>query len=140
MTRAALDSNVLIAGHLRRDEDHDHGRALLEAIADGDLPRLSVPVSVLHETVNYVYVRSTDEAAWELFEVVLAESNLDVLRDDRETLETGRTVFGRYEEPSPTDSVIVASFGDGGYVYPFDDDFDAVDGLTRLDAPVNPFG
>ncbi|MFB6193944.1 MAG: hypothetical protein ABEI75_02665 [Halobaculum sp.] len=97
---------------------------------------MSVLTSVLSEAINYIHERAADEAARETLDAVLREANLDVVLDDRTDFENGRTVFGLYDPL--TDSVIVASLDRNGYVYSFDDDFDVVDGVTRLDTPVDP--
>ncbi|ERG95707.1 MAG: putative nucleic acid-binding protein, contains PIN domain protein [Haloquadratum walsbyi J07HQW2] len=50
-------------------------------------------------------------------------------------------LFRRYLELSFVDSTIAAYMEREGieYLYSFDDDFDALDGVTRLDTPDNPF-
>ena len=52
-----------------------------------------------------------------------------------------QALFRRYGEISFVDSTIAAYMEREGieYLYSFDDDFDALDGVTRLDTADNPF-
>jgi predicted nucleic acid-binding protein len=52
-----------------------------------------------------------------------------------------QALFRRYEELSFVDSTIAAYMQrkDINYLYSFDDDFDALDGVTRMDTADNPF-
>jgi len=52
-----------------------------------------------------------------------------------------QSAFRRYDEPSFVDATIVAYLNRDGveYLYSFDDDFDVVDGISRLGTAENPF-
>ncbi|WP_436911392.1 type II toxin-antitoxin system VapC family toxin [Halosimplex marinum] len=141
MATALADSNVFIAARLANDQHHETGAAITDGIDAGDLPNVRVPDDALSEVLNYLHTRAGHEAAVETFDAVLSTPNFELDRTTATDFDTGRTLFRRYRGLSFTDSVLCAYARRTGidYVYSFDDDFDAVDGITRLETAVNPY-
>jgi predicted nucleic acid-binding protein len=141
MATALLDSNVLIAARLANDQNHAPGTAITNGVETGTLPNARVPDDALSEVLNYLHTRAGHGVAVETLDAVLSTPNFEVDRTTAADFDTGRTLFRRYEGLSLTDSVLCAHARRTGveYLYSFDDDFDAVDGITRLDTAANPY-
>lgn len=141
MSQVLVDANVLIAARLRRDQDHDQGLAIAEAIDHGRLPTALVISDVLKEVINYLQARSTHDAAVETLDALIESSGFEIVYTPKGNFDAGRSLFRRYESLSLTDAVVVASMKNQSveYMYSFDEGFDAVDGITRLTTADNPF-
>lgn len=141
MAEVLVDSNVLIAARLRADQNHAAGTAITDGIDLGDLPNAIVLDDVLSEVLNYLHTRAGHDTAIETFDALLKAANFDFVRTTEADFDGGRGLFRRYEGLSFTDSVVCAHARrtDTGYLYSFDDDFDAVDGVTRLESATNPY-
>jgi predicted nucleic acid-binding protein len=63
------------------------------------------------------------------------------VREPRTVWDTGIDLFTQIERLALADALIVAGARHSGigYLYSFDDDFDGLDGITRLNAAMNPF-
>lgn len=141
MARVVVDANVLIAARLSRDQDHDRGRAIVNAFDSDELPTAYVPSDVLEEVVNYLQARSTHDVAEETLDAVIESRGFELVHTPKRDFDAGRSVFRTYDHLSLTDAVIVASMErrDLEYVYSFDDGFDGVDSVTRLSTAENPY-
>lgn len=140
MPQAVIDANVLIAARLARDQHHDRALKLATAFDSGDLLPCYVPSDVLQEVMNYLQARSTHDQAVETLDALVESSGYEIVQTSTHDFDAGRSVFRVYEGLSLTDAIIVAFMQRTGieYIYSFDDDFDAVDDITRLDTPVGP--
>jgi len=140
MVQAVVDANVLIAARLSRDQHHDRALELATAFDSGALPPCYVPSDVLEEVVNYLQARSTHGRAVETLDALLESSGYEIVQTSKRDFDAGRSVFRVYEGLSLTDAIIVSFMQRTGieYIYSFDDDFDAVDDISRLDTLVNP--
>lgn len=141
MSQVLIDANVLIAARLTRDQDHDRGLAIAEAIDHGRLPTAFVISDVLEEVIHYLQARSTHDVAVETFDALIESSGIEIGYTPKVDFDAGRSLFRRYESLSLTDSIIVASMTNHKieYLYSFDEGFDAGDGITRLTTTDNPF-
>jgi len=52
MTRVAIDANILIAARLSRDQNHERGNAISDAIDQGTLPTAYVLSDVVEEVIG----------------------------------------------------------------------------------------
>lgn len=136
-----LDSNVLIAARLARDQNHDRGRQIAEGMDGGSLPVGRVPSPVLQEVLNYVNERVGHRSAVATLDAILESSGFELVYTTSDDFAAGRSLFRRYEGLSLTDAIIATTMRrrNSAYLYSFDDDFDAVDGITRLTTPSDPF-
>lgn len=141
MASAVVDANVLIAARLSRDQNHDRGTVISDAIDQGNLPTAYVLTDVLEEVLNYLQARAGHEVAIETLDALLESSGFSLLETTKNDFSAGRSVFRRHESLSLTDAVIVATMQrkEIEHLYSFDDGFDAVPELTRLTTPENPF-
>ncbi|WP_226006328.1 type II toxin-antitoxin system VapC family toxin [Natrinema salinisoli] len=141
MGRAVVDANVLIAARLSRDQNHDRGVAISEAFDRGDLPTAYVLSDVLEEIINYLQARSTHDVAVRTLDALIESSGFEIIHTPKRDIDSGRSLFRKYDSLSLTDAVIAASMQrrELEYLYSFDDGFDAVDGISRMTTVANPF-
>lgn len=141
MQAALVDSNVLITATNRDVDRHELSLDILSGADHGELPELRVLDYVLAETVNFVAERIGRSEALDLYDRVDRSSGFEFVqttrRDDRAAIEQCRSssvlsfvdaALGAYADRSGLE-----------YCYSFDDDIDALEGLARLDRPVDPF-
>ena len=141
MAAVVVDANVLIAARLSRDQNHERGEAITQAIDQASLPTAYVLSDVLEEVINYLQARAGHDVATETLDAVIESSGFSLRQTTKSVFDTGRSLFRRYESLSLTDAVIVALMQreDIEYLYSFDDGFDSVSRITRLTTPDNPF-
>jgi len=141
MASVVVDANVLIAARLSRDQNHDRGKAISDAIDLGDLPTAYVLSDVLEEVINYLQARAGHDVASETLDALIESSGFSLIQTSKTDFNAGRSVFRRYESLSLTDAVIVATMQreEVEYLYSFDDGFDGVPEITRLTTAEDPF-
>lgn len=141
MRLAVIDSNVLIGARVSDDQYHDRARELLRAFDHREIPKGVVVSSVLEETLNLIQVGTSVENAVKTLDGIQESSGLETRHVTKNDIAGGRRRFRLYDELSLTDSIIVAWMerNEIEYLYSFDDDFDAVDGVTRLDTAHDPY-
>ena len=142
MASVVVDANVLVAARLSRDQNHERGKAIADAIDHGDLPTAHVLTDVLEEVINYLQAKAGHDVAVETLDALVESSGFSLTQTSKPDFSAGRSLFRRYEPLSLTDAVVVATMqrDDIDYLYSFDDGFDSVPGITRLSTPDNPFG
>jgi len=141
MAHAVLDTNVLFASASARDRHHDRALEIVRGIDHGDFPETVVSNYVLAETLNLTREKLGPEAANALLDRLLEGAHFELVHAPTVDFNAAQALFRRYDELSFVDATIVAYIEREGseYLYSFDDDFDAVEELTRLDTAVNPF-
>jgi len=141
MGRIVLDTNVLFASVSARDRYHDRARSIIHAIDHGALPDGIVSNYIIAETLNLTREKIGPDAANALLDRLLEGQHFDLAHAPSADFNAAQALFRRYDELSFVDATIVAYCHRNGeeYLYSFDDDFDAVDGVTRLDSAVDPF-
>lgn len=142
MTSLALcDTTVLYAAGNRNAQRHQRGLKIIQAADRGELPIFRIPDAVLIETMNGLTRDVEHETAVTVLERLQVGSQFDLVRDPQAVWETGIELFTQIERLALVDALIVAGARHAGveYLYSFDDDFDGLDGITRLNTAVNPF-
>ncbi len=141
MARVAVDANIIIAARLSRDQNHQRGKAIADAIDQGALPTAYVLSDVVEEILNYLLARAGHDTALKTLDALIESSGFSLVHSTKSDFNAGRSLFRRYPSLSLTDAVLVAAMQreDLTYLYSFDDGFDGVSGLTRLTVPENPF-
>jgi hypothetical protein len=141
MPRALVDTTVLFAAAYRRDEAHDDARPILMGIDTADLPEAVILDYVLAETLNGLTAHAGHDAAVDFLDRLEenARIHLDFLTSD--AFAAAKALFRQYERFSFVDAAVVAYMqAEGlGYLYAFDDDFDAAADVYRLDTATNPY-
>lgn len=141
MTRALLDATVLIAAADADDADHDVGLEILRGVDHGELPTGVVTNEALLETLNYVEERLSHERAVDLLDRFVRGSHFELPYNPKKNYGLGRSLFRDTAGLNFGDCMQTAFMQSRGieYVYSFDDDFDEVDGIDRLNSAVDPY-
>lgn len=141
MPRALLDTSILFAAGYRGDAAHDEALPILRGVDDGTLPEGVVIDYVLAETLNGLTTHAGQSAAVDFLDRLEenARFRIETLSDDARA--AGKALFRQHEAFSFVDACIVAYMQDQGlgYLYAFDDDFDRVDGVYRLETATDPY-
>jgi hypothetical protein len=139
---AVVDTNVLFASASARDEYHERGRAIVEGIDHGDLPEAVVTNYVVAETLNLTREKLGPEVAVGMLDRLVEGAHFGIEHAPQADFTAAGALFRRYSELSFVDATIVAYMEREGVdaLYSFDDDFDALDGFTRLVTADDPSG
>jgi predicted nucleic acid-binding protein len=141
MPRALVDTTVLFAAAYRRDGAHDDALPILRGVDDGTLPEVVVLDYVLAETLNGLTTHAGHDAATDFLDRVEENARYHVDSLTADGFATAKSLFRQYERFSLVDAAIVAYMQTEGlgYLYAFDDDFDAADDIYRLDTATDPY-
>ena len=141
MPRALIDTTVLFAAAYRRDSSHEAALPILHGIDDGTLPEAVVLDYVLAETLNGFVTHAGHDAAVDLLDRIEENARFHIDSLTADALATGKALFRQHEPLSFVDSCIIAYMQTEGlgYLYAFDDDFDAAEDVYRLDTATNPY-
>jgi len=141
MAVAAVDTGVLI-GMADSDDQHHHvAMEIIRGIDHDDLPTGRVTNYVVLETLNWIHTRHHQEQAVETYTRLNQSAGFEILQTAQKGLSRAVELFHEYEGLSFGDATTAAYMQREGveYLYSFDDDFDAVTGITRLATADNPF-
>jgi len=141
MSRVVVDSNVLFARFSARDQYHDRATAIFDAIDVTDLPQGVVVSHLLPEVLNPIQKLAGHDAATEFYRRLRESAGFRVEWLSRENHGKALADWQNHSSAEFTDAAVVRFMRAAGieYIYSFDDDFDAFDGVTRLNEPVDPF-
>lgn len=141
MPRVLLDTTVLFAAAYRRDSSHGDALPVLRGIDDGSLPEAVILDYVLAETLNGLVTHAGHDAAVDLLDRLEQNARFHIDSLNADALATGKALFRRHEPLSFVDACLIAYMQTEGlgYLYAFDDDFDAAADVYRLDTATNPY-
>ena len=141
MAVAVIDTGVLVSMADSDDEHHDVAMGIVRRIDHGDLPTVRVTNYVALETLNWIHSRKRHETAVETYERLNQSAGFEVLHAAQKDFAKAVNLFQTYAGLSFGDATIVAYMQreEIEYLYSFDDDFDTIHGITRLETPENPF-
>ena len=141
MPRAVVDTSVLFAAGYQRDASHEAALPILRGIDDQSLPEAVVLEYVLAETLNGLTTHAGHDAAVDFLDRIEANERFHTARLSSDEFATAKSLFRRYEGLSLVDGCIVAYMQSNGieFLYAFDDDFDRIDDVSRLETATNPF-
>lgn len=142
MALAVLDSNILIDyKDTSLDDRHERAEAIVYAIDSGDLPTTRVTDYVLLESLNWIHERQRHDIAVDLRARLSNSAGFELVHSAQKDFHRAVELFETYDGLAFGDATIAAYMEreDIEYLYSFDDDFDALSGVTRLETPANPF-
>ena len=142
MAVVVVDANVLIAyKDIGADEYHERAENIVRTIDSGNLPTARVTNYVLLEALNWIHERRRHDIAIDLRRRLSDSAGFELVHSAQKDFYRAVELFEVYEELSFGDATIAAYMEreDITYLYSFDDDFDAVSTLSRLDVAENPF-
>jgi predicted nucleic acid-binding protein len=140
MAVAVADSNILVGMADADDEHHDVAMEIVHGMDHGDLPTGRVTNYIVLESLNWIHNRKRHAKAVETYERLNQSAGFEVLHAAQKDFHRAVELFETYERLSFGDATIAAYMEREGieYLYSFDDDFDALEDITRLDSPDNP--
>ena len=132
---------LLYGAFQRRDQFHDEALAIVKGADARDLPVCVVLDFVLAETMNALTQEIAHEETTEALSKLRQSSGFDVRRTANGVWTVGLGVYEQYSHLSLVDAMLVAYARetDTPYLYSFDDGFDSVDGVQRLNTATNPY-
>lgn len=141
MAVAVVDTGVLVGMADTNDEHHDVAMEIVQGMDHGDLPTARVTNYIALETLNWIHDRKRHEKAVETYERLNQSAGFEVLHAAQKDFTNAVKLFRTYEGLSFGDATIAAYMEREGveYLYSFDDDFDAIKGISRLETPDDPF-
>lgn len=141
MAVAVADTGVLIGMADADDQHHDAAMEIVRGMDHGDLPTGRVTNYIVLETLNWIHTRQRHEKAVETLTRLNESAGFEILQAAQKDFGRAVELFQTYEGLAFGDATIAAYMEreDIEYLYSFDDDFDAVDNLTRLTTAENPF-
>jgi len=142
MAATVLDSNVLIDyKNTTSDDRHERAEQIVYAIDSGDLPTARVIDYVLLETLNWIHERQRHDIAVDLRNRLADSGGFELIHAAQKDLHRAVERFETYDGLAFGDATIAAYMERKGieHLYSFDDDFDAIDGITRLKTADDPF-
>lgn len=142
MAVAVVDSNVLIDyKDTSTDTRHERAESIVYAVDRGDLPTGRITNYVLLESLNWIHERQRHDIAVDLRTRLSNSAGFELVHSPQKDFHRAVELFETYEELSFGDATIAAYMEREGieYLYSFDDDFDAIEEITRLETPDNPF-
>ena len=110
-------------------------------IDTADLPEAVILEYVLAETLNGLTTHAGHEAATDFLDRIEENSRFHVDSLTADEFATTKALFHQYVHVSFVDAAIVAYMqAEGlGYLYAFDDDFDAAPDVYRIDIATDPY-
>lgn len=141
MPRALFDTTVLFAAAYSSDNAHDEALPILSGIDNGTLPEAVVLDYVLAETLNGLSTYAGHQAAVDFLNRLEANARFHIDSLTTDAFATAKGFFREYEQLSFVDAAIVSYMQTEGlgYLYAFDDDFDAIADVFRLTTATNPY-
>lgn len=141
MPAAAVDTSVLVGLSDSDDPRHATATDIVRGMDSGNLPTGHVTNYVVLETLNWIHSRRHRGIAVDLYTRLSESAGFEIRHAPQKDFPRAFELFETYEELSFGDATIAAYVEREGidYLYSFDDDFDAVSDLARLDVAENPF-
>ncbi|MFP9062509.1 PIN domain-containing protein [Natrialbaceae archaeon A-chndr2] len=141
MPRALIDTTVLFAAAYRRDSAHTEALPILQGVDAGDLPEAVVLDYVLAETLNGLTTHAGHDAAVDLLDRLEENARFHIDSLNRDALVTGKALFRQHRPLSFVDACLIGYMHTEGlgYLYAFDDDFDAAEEVYCLTTATNPY-
>ncbi|MDL0118534.1 PIN domain-containing protein [Halobacterium salinarum] len=140
MAVAVVDTGVLIGMADSDDEHHGVAKEIVQGMDHGDLPTGRVTNYIILETLNWIHTRKRHEKAVETRRRLNKSAGFEVLQAAQKDFHRAVELFETYDGFAFGDATIAAYMEreDIEYLYSFDDDFDAIEDITRLETPDNP--
>jgi predicted nucleic acid-binding protein len=141
MAVSVVDTNVLVGMANAADEHHDVATDIVREMDHGDLPTGRVTNYIVLETLDWIHNRKRHEKAVETYERLNQSAGFEILHAAQKDFPSAVDLFQTYDGLSFGDATVAAYMQRESieYLYSFDDDFDALSGITRLETSTNPF-
>lgn len=113
----------------------------VQGVADGTFPEGVVLDYILAETLNGLITHAGNDAGVDFLDRLEENARFHIDSFTVDGLATAKALFRQYASFSFVDACIVAYMQTQGlgYLYAFDDDFDAADDVYQLDTATKPY-
>ncbi|GAA0277879.1 type II toxin-antitoxin system VapC family toxin [Halobacterium noricense] len=141
MAVAVVDSNILIDyKDTTPSGRHEQAEGIIHAIDRGDLPTARITNYVLLESLNWIHERQRHDIAVDLRDRLSESAGFELVHSAQKDFHRAVELFETYDEFAFGDATLTAYMEREGieYLYSFDDDFDVIEDITRLETPDNP--
>lgn len=137
---AVADTSVLFAMRSAHDEFHERAREIIRGVDHGQLPDLHITDHVLAETLNLILNRGNQQTATETMNLLIEGSHFQLQHTPKTDFNSTQALFRHYPHLSFVDASIVAYMQRTNieYLYSFDDDFDSIEDVQRINSAVDP--
>lgn len=142
MPSAVVDTVVLLDfWNERAERRHDRAQNIVRGIDHGRLPTGRITNYVVLEMLNLLDKRLGTGLASNTYRRLSESAGFETVQASDDDFRRAVDLFERYDGLSFGDATTVAYMRRLGieYLYSFDSDFDAVDGITRLATGQNPY-
>ena len=142
MAVAVLDSNILIDyKDTSADGRHERAENIVHAVDRGDLPTVRITNYVLLESLNWIHERQRHDIAVDLRNRLSCSAGFELVHSAQKDFHRAVDLFETYESLSFGDAAVAAYMERENieYLYSFDRDFGAIESISRLETPDNPF-
>lgn len=138
---AVVDTGVLVGMTDVDDEHHDTAMEIVRGMDHGTLPTGRATNYIILETLNWIHARKRHEKAVETHTRLNESAGFEVVHTAQKDFHRAVELFETYESLAFGDATTAAYMEREGieYLYAFDDDFDVIDAITRLETPTDPF-
>jgi len=141
MAVAVVDSNILIDyKDTSQATRHERAEEIVYGIDSGALPTTRVTNYVLLESLNWMHERQRHEIAVDLRSRLADSAGFEIVQCAQKDFHRAVELFESHSRLSFGDATIFAYMERTGieYLYSFDDDFDGIEGIARLETADNP--
>ncbi|MDY6764524.1 MAG: PIN domain-containing protein [Halobacteria archaeon] len=141
MQQALVDTGVLYGAFQNRDQYHDKALEIVKEADRGHLPVLVALDFVIAETMNALTQEIRHDECSRAYSMVEESAGLEIKRTSNAVWDRGVIAYKKQSHLSFVDSLLYAYSRENEveYIYSFDDGFDGLDGLSRLNTAVNPY-
>lgn len=141
MPATLIDSNVLLAARNEDASQHDAARRIVGGIDRGEFPPAHVTDYVLAEVLNLLHARGHHRTGVDTYERLDESAGFELHHTTQGDFAAGVERYSNREQLSFVDGILVGYMERTGieFIYTFDGEFAGVEGISRLDAPVDPY-
>ena len=134
--RAVVDTSVILSRKADDDPHHETAREIMGGIDGGALPTGELTEIILTEVLNWIHRRAGPRDATDMLDRLVEGAHFDLVHSPKQVFGGAMGLVRQHETLSFGDATIVGQMKhrDLEHLYSFDDDFDSVDGITRLNA------
>jgi predicted nucleic acid-binding protein len=141
MAVSVVDTGVLVGMVDTDDEHHAVAMQIVRGLDHGNFPTARVTNFVVLETLNWIHERQRHGTAVETYERLSQSAGFEVVQAAQKDFHRATELFEENRGLAFGDATIAAYMQREGieYLYSFDDDFDCIEGISRLETADNPF-
>ena len=132
-----IDRVVWIGAKLKRDQWHKKSVSIIRKFLDKEIERVYITDHIVLETVNFILRKGGFDATLEILDIFENHERIEVMNVNEIAFARAFIIFKKYPGLSITDATTVATMENLGIsqIYTFDEGFDKIDWVERLEYP-----